>query len=219
MEFGLRHNYNIGYDVLPWWNDMSSDPFESYKLYNALKLHFESGYDAIKYNFKSNVTPKSFFKRKDKYFFAKLAKKYNGNLKDYYISNFKAGLSYVGDMMDEDGERNYMDHKRIQESIHRVFSIDINRLDEEDIEFDNIFKSVDGQHPPIIKLWLQEEISLETVVILNAIIGFIPREAKHISDTIIWPDTQRKIEKYTPFVNFNRSKCITMLQKQFTKAQ
>ena len=33
-----------------------TDPFDSYKLYNALKLHFETdGYDAIKYNYKSNV--------------------------------------------------------------------------------------------------------------------------------------------------------------------
>ena len=64
---------------------MSTDPFESYKLYNALKLHFEqAGYDAIRYNYKSNVTPKSFFNRKDKYFFAKLAKKYNENLKEFY---------------------------------------------------------------------------------------------------------------------------------------
>jgi hypothetical protein len=193
-----------------------TDPFESYKLYNALKLHFESGYDAVKYNFKSNVTPKTFFKRKDKYFFAKLAKKHNGNLKDYYISNFKMGLSYVGDMMDEDGEQNYRDHKRIQESIHRVFSVDINRLREEDIIFDKIFESIDGQHPLIVKLWLQEEICLETVVILNAIFGFIQRESEKISDTIIWPDTQRKIEKYTPFVNFDRNKCISLLQKTFT---
>jgi len=195
---------------------MSTDPFESYQLYNALKLHFESGYDAVKYNFKSNVSPKSFFKRKDKYFFAKLAKKHNGNLKDYYISNFKAGLSYVGDMMDEEGEQNYRKHKRIQESIHRVFSIDINRLGEEDVSFNSMFQAIDGQHPLIIKLWLQEEISLETIVILNAIFGFISRESKNISDTIIWPDTQRKIEKYTPFVDFNRNKCIILLQKRFT---
>ena len=195
---------------------MSTDPFESYKLYNALKLHFESGYDAVKYNFKSNVTPKSFFNRKDKYFFAKLAKKHNKELKDYYISNFKAGLSYVGDMMDAEAEQNYRDHKRIQESIHRVFSIDINRLGEEDVIFNRLFESVDGQHPRLIKLWLQEEISLETVVILNAIFGFIPRESVKISDTIIWPDTKRKIEKYTPFVNFDRNKCIKLLQKGFT---
>tara|TARA_B110000495_G_C22887724_1_gene517720 strand:+ start:297 stop:887 length:591 start_codon:yes stop_codon:yes gene_type:complete len=195
-----------------------TDPFESYKLYNALKLHFESSYDAVKYNFKSNVTPNSFFKRKDKYFFAKLAKKHNGNLKDYYVANFKAGRSYVGDMMDEEGEQIYRDHKRIQESIHRVFSVDINRLREEDIIFDGLFQSVDGQLPPLVKLWLQEEISLETVVILNAIFGFVPRESVRISDTIMWPDTKRKIEKYSPFVNFSRNKCISLLQKTFTNA-
>ena len=192
-----------------------TDPFESYKLYNALKLHFETGYDAVKYNFKSNVTPKSFFNRKDKYFFAKLAKKHNKELKDYYISNFKAGLSYVGDMMDAEAEQNYRDHKRIQESIHRVFSIDINRLGEEDVIFNRLFESVDGQHPRLIKLWLQEEISLETVVILNAIFGFIPRESVKISDTIIWPDTKRKIEKYTPFVNYNKDKCMKLLTNVF----
>ena len=146
---------------------MSTDPFESYRLYNALKLHFESGYDAVKYNFKSNVTPKSFFNRKDKYFFAKLAKKHNGNLKDYYVANFKAGKSYIGDMMDEEGEQTYRDHKRIQESIHRVFSVDINRIREEDVVFNTLFEAKEGQHPLIIKLWLQEEISLETVVTVS----------------------------------------------------
>ena len=193
-----------------------TDPFESYKLYNALKLHFQSGYDAVKYNFKSNVTQKSFFKRRDKYFFAKLAKKHDGELKDYYVSNFKMGLSYVGDMMAEEGERNYRDFKRIRESMHRVFSVDINRLQEEDITFDKLFESVDGQLPPLVKLWLQEEISLETVVILNAIFGFIPRESAKITDGIIWPDTKRKIEKYTPFVNYSRDKCVNLLKKQFT---
>jgi len=168
-----------------------SDPFESYMLYNALKLHFESSYDAVKYNFKSNVTPSSFFKRKDKYFFAKLAKKYNGELKDFYISQFINTEKYVGDMMDEEADQNYKDYKRIQESIHRVFSIDINRLTEENVPFDYLFKASDNAHPLVVKLWLREEISLETVVILNAIFKFIDRESKNISDTIIWPDTRK----------------------------
>ena len=195
---------------------MSTDPFESYKLYNALKLHFESSYDAVKYNFKSNVTPSSFFKRKDKYFFAKLAKKYNGELKDFYISQFINTEKYVGDMMDEEADQNYKDYKRIQESIHRVFSIDINRLTEENVPFDYLFKASDNAHPLVVKLWLREEISLETVVILNAIFKFIDRESKNISDTIIWPDTRRLIEKYEPFVNFNRDKCLNLLTKGFT---
>ena len=65
-----------------------NDPYESYKLYNALKLHFETdSYDALKYNFKTSIKPHSFFNRKDKYFFAKLAKTYGKNLKIRKIEN------------------------------------------------------------------------------------------------------------------------------------
>ena len=36
-----------------------NDPYESYKLYNALKLHFESdSYDAVKYNYKTSQKEK-----------------------------------------------------------------------------------------------------------------------------------------------------------------
>ena len=201
---------------------MSADPYASYQLYNALKLHFETpSYDAIKYNFKTSVNPKSFLKRKDKYFFAKLAKKHTDDLMMYYVSNFKLGLSYVGDMMDEDGERNYRDHKRITESLHRVFSIDINTLAEvtekDDITFDDLFVAIDNRHPIVIKLWMQEEISLETVVILNSVLGFIDRESKNISETITWPGIKRRIEKYTPFVRFDKDKCLILLKKRFTK--
>lgn len=192
-----------------------TDPFDSYKLYNALKLHFETNYDAVKYNFKSNVTPQSFFKRKDKYFFAKLAKKYNGELKDFYISQFINTEKYIGDMMDKDAEENYAKYKKIKESIHRVFSVDINILNEQEKQFDSLFKSENGQVPLIVKLWMQEEISLETVVILNSIFGFINRESVNISDTIMWPDTKRLIEKYTPFVYYNRDKCMKLLTNAF----
>jgi hypothetical protein len=179
-------------------------------------LHFETdGYDAVKYNYKSNVTPQSFFKRKDKYFFAKLAKKYNGNLKDFYISQFVNTESYVGDMMDEEADKHYTNYKRIQESIHRVFSIDINKLGEQERKFDELFKSYHGQLPLVIKLWLQDEISLETVVILDSILGFIERESDKISDTIIWPDLKRRINKYKPFVNYTKDKCMKLLTNVF----
>ncbi len=191
------------------------DPFDSYKLYNALKLHFETNYDAVKYNFKSNVTPQSFFKRKDKYFFAKLAKKYNGELKDFYISQFINTEKYIGDMMDKDAEENYAKFKKNKESIHRVFSVDINILNEQEKQFDLLFKSENGQVPLVVKLWMQEEISLETVVILNSIFGFIERESDNISDTIMWPDIKRLIEKYNPFVYFNRDKCMKLLTNVF----
>jgi hypothetical protein len=65
---------------------------------------------------------------------------------------------------------------------------------------------------------MQEEILLETIVILDSLTGFVERENKKISETIIWPDIYRKITKYKPFVNFNTEKCKGILIKQFTNA-
>ena len=196
-----------------------NDPFESYKLYNALKLHFETDYDAVKYNFKSNVSAKSFFKRKDKYFFAKLAKTYEKDLKEFYIANFKNDVKYVGDMLNEGGERYYRDHKKIMESLSYKFENDINKLSDMDVPFDSLLEAEENNHPLIIRLWMQGDILLETVVILDAITGFVERENKKITDTIIWPDIYRKIMKYKPFVKFNKDKSIDLLKKSFTKPQ
>ena len=194
-----------------------TQPFDAYSMYNALKLHFEQdSYDAIKYNFKSNVTPKSFFARKDKYFFAKLAKTYDDKLLQYYIANFKNGVSYVGDMLNEGGESNFKEHMKVRESIHREFQKDINSLIDMDKEFDSFFEAKQT-HPLIIKLLMREEINLETVAILDSILGFMDREGSKITETIIWPDIYRKVMKYKPFVDFNKAKCIDIIKKGFTK--
>ena len=196
-----------------------NDPFESYKLYNALKLHFETdGYDAIKYHFKTSIKPTSFFKRKDKFFFAKLAKTYEDELKEFYIANFKNDVKYVGDMLNEGGEKYYRDHKKIMESLTYQFQTDINKLNDMDFDINELLKAEDNNHPLIIKLWMQGDVLLETVVILDSILGFVERENKRITDTIIWPDIYRKIMKYKPFVKFDRDKCLNLLKDTFTKA-
>ena len=192
------------------------DPFESYKLYNSLKLHFETdNYDAIKYNFKTSVKPTSFFKRKDKYFFAKLANTYD-DLLDFYVANFKNDVKYVGDMLNEHGERYYREHKKVCESLTYTFENDINKLYESNSDFNALLEAKDNEHPFVITYWLQDEIHLETVVILDSITGFIDRENKKISETIIWPDIFRKIMKYKPFVKFDKTKCVNILKKTFT---
>ena len=193
-----------------------SDPFETYKLYNALKLHFETDYDALKYNFKTSVKPTSFFKRKDKYFFAKIAKTYEKELIPFFVANFKNDAKYIGDMLNEGGEQYYRKHKKINEAITYHFKNDINKLVEQDDSIDKLLVAEDNNHPLIIKLWMQEEILLETIVILDSLTGFVDKENEKISETIIWPDIYRKIKKYSPFVKFDRTKCLDLLKKTFT---
>lgn len=190
------------------------DPFEVYKLYNALKLHFEQdSYDAIKYNFKSNVTPQSFFKRKDKYFFAKIGKNQK-DIQNFFVFNFIEDMKYVGDMMDIEGQQNYTKHKKIHESLTREYEKDINNID---TSFDELLVVNNINTPPkIIELWMEEEITLETVVILNSITDFVSREGRKITETLFWPDVSKKITKYQPFVNFDKSKFVELTKKGFT---
>lgn len=187
--------------------------YDAYTLYNALRLHFETDtYDAIKYNYKTNISPQSFFKRKDKYFFAKIAKNYEKDVIGYLVSNFVEGVSYVGDMVNEDGELNYRHRQRVIQSLSQCYKDDLNKID----NLDECLISEDNQHPKIIQLLMQGEIHLETVVILNSILGFVQREDSKISDTIIWPDIKRKILKYQPFVSFDYDKFKKITIKRFT---
>lgn len=190
------------------------DPFEVYKLYNALKLHFEQdSYDAIKYNYKTTVNPQSFFKRKDKYFFAKIGKNQK-DIQNFFVFNFIEDMKYVGDMMDIEGQQNYTKHKKIHESLTREFEKDINTMTG---QFDDLLVVNNINTPPkIIEMWMEEEVSLETVVILDSLTDFVYWEGKKITETLFWPDVSRKITKYSPFVNFNREKCLDIVKKRFT---
>jgi len=196
------------------------DPFDSYKLYNALKLHFENDvYDAVKYNFKTTVNHSSFFNRRDKYFFAKLAKSYPKDLKGFYISQFINDVKYVRDMIDPTGRKLYLEYRRIHESIHRVFEQDINTLVDND--FDELMEEVNNINTPpeIIRRWMEGDITLETVVILDRLTNFMEKEGSKITETLFWPDTSRKIRKYSPYVNFKKDKCLNIIKKGFTKPQ
>ena len=190
------------------------DPFEVYKLYNALKLHFEQdSYDAIKYNYKTTVNPQSFFKRKDKYFFAKIGKNQK-DIQNFFVFNFIEDMKYVGDMMDIEGQQNYTKHKKIHESLTREFEKDINTMTG---QFDDLLVVNNINTPPkIIEMWMEEEVSLETVVILDSLTDFVYREGKKITETLFWPDVSRKIIKYSPFVNFSKEKCLDIIKKRFT---
>jgi len=191
------------------------EPFDGYKYYMAIKLHFESDtYDAKKYNYKTSVSPQSFWKRKDKYHFAKIAKKFNtpDELIEFYVSQFTDNNKWIGDMLE--GDEVYLSWKKRKESLSYVFNNDINTLAEKVTKFDDLFKI--NTHPLIIKEYLSGSICLETVVILDKLVGFMKRANKEISETIVWPDVSRLISKYHSFVICDLKKMQKSAIKRFT---
>ena len=70
-----------------------------------------------------------------------------------------------------------------------------------------------GSHPYLLTTMLQGDIMIETVAILNDLMGFFPMWEKKITDDIIWPNWKLKIEKYTPFLYYDKPKLKGILKE------
>jgi hypothetical protein len=192
----------------------SIDGFTAYQKYIAIKLHFESkSYDYFKYNGKSSVTPKSFFARRDKYFFAKLVRVYGiDELPYFFACNFAHhGTKWVGGLTDDQADETYKSYKSLMESFTYRFKNYIDRIISVN-DFKSLFVVEDGQHPKLVKMLIQNEIPLETFVVLNRYIDFMPKFDKEITDPIMWPDISLKIRKYDKFISVNNKKVAEALK-------
>lgn len=186
--------------------------FSAYALYNAIRLHFTShSYDFFRYNGKTSVTKASFTSRNDKYTFYKLSRRYNlDELKRFYIANMLEGdVRWIGDIAGPTGEETYKKWQKRNESLTYRFEQDIIFL----FDSSGNFLHVDnGSHPYLLTVLMQGEIMIETVAILNDLMGFFPMWQRKILDDIVWPSWKMKIEKYTPFINYDKQKLKSILK-------
>ncbi len=178
-------------------------PFEAYKLFMALKMHFtQSSYDYFKYNGKTNANQLSYNKRSDKFQFNKLAK--HKDPEGFLVSNFSAGNSkWIGDLFSDTSEKNYTDWMKRNQSLTYNLTREITGID--DLK-DSILVARDGQHPQLLKLYRRGSVSLETLCILNNLLSFFDYWDKRITDTVIWPQTRLLCDKYTPFIHYDKAK-------------
>lgn len=189
--------------------------YAAFVMYNSLKLHFTSkSYDYFKYNGKTNVSSVTFLKRKDKYTFYKLSRKYTiDELRDFYVANFLEGDSWVGDMA-RDGEEVYKKWQKTQQSLTYTFENDIMYLLADGQSPDTMLEVKPNSYPLLMRMTQLKQVSLETLCILNDIMNFFPMWNKKIDDDIIWPDFKMKCEKYTPFLHYDKVKFRQILKEK-----
>ena len=195
--------------------------YDAYKLYLAIKLHFTTAnYDYFKHNAKVNSSLNAFLKRNDRFFFHKLATKYGENLQDYYVSNFvDRPKTWVGDLVRADGDTIYNKWRKYNESFSYNFRNDCNVvnnvINDNGIQFDDVFSVAGGQHPRMLRLLLSGKVSIQSVIIFDKILSFISNWDKEIKETIIWPEKSFKIAKLKPFVKVNLTKCKFIMKEIF----
>lgn len=194
---------------------MTMSAYECYKEYVALKQHFTNpGYDYFKYNGKVRVhSPTKFESDKDKLFYMKLAK--HKDPRSVILANLLVNDKlWIRDIAyKEEANRVYEDWLKRRESLMYMFTQELNRLDE---KFDDNFIVDNNSHPRVIKLFLQGQISLETLVMLTNEVGCIKYWRKKMEYDPVAEEIIAKIVKYRPFLEYDRSRAKKIVVDKFS---
>ena len=196
--------------------------FDVYKIYLGVKLHFTTdSYDYIKYGGKTNAKLDTFTKRKDRYFFHKLSKRYNErDILDYFVSNFAVDSdNWIGDLLTNEGAETYAKYRKYKESFRYHFRDDCVRISDDfsrkRISFDDGFRSHMGQHPRILRLLIQGKVNYQTAIYLDKHLAFFKDWDKTISEKVIWPKISSTITRLKPFLNFNMTEAKIIMKEVF----
>lgn len=198
---------------------MIMEPYQVYKYYLALRLHFTTDkYDVIKQQGRVRGSKVAFYKRKDLLAIRRVAENYSDKeIVEFLVSNFISGDRWGG-VFDLDAKDRYTQWKKRIESLTYTFKNDLikinNACEKQNITFYNSLKAINNQHPLIIKLYLRNDVSIETLVILNKLVEFVSELDDNLKGDLVWPDLSRTIKKYEPFLNFNKEKYERLYRRE-----
>ena len=190
--------------------------FRAWKTYHGMYLHFTGSYDYFKYfgnaTWGTIASMEKYFAKFEhqtgfswqRGFFTSLGKKMTKehDLIYYYLSQLTRGKNYPSEFLDD-----YYDEYRIKmESftlhLQRNMKVVVEYMKEYDLKFNELFECDGINHPPILKLLLGEDISLETFTVLDIILDFTKIVDKKLIDPI-WRDQKTLCYNYKPFLEVN----------------
>ena len=180
-------------------------------MYCALKAHFKGGYDYHRFSGQTKVSRDSFWKRKDRIFFVKLASKYGKNdseVLNYFVSNFiKNREGYIANFNKE----NYEDWLQRKKMFYELFSQEMQPLVK---NFEPLFECKNEQHPTLLKEYLGKRVSLETMIILDELVEFSKKWNKELVwDDFVWPDVKKLMNNYKGFLTIRAERYRMKLLK------
>jgi len=184
-------------------------------LYRAMKLHFNTEYDFVKYNGKVKYPESTFNENKHKFTYDKLAKKYSDEeLKKFYLANFVTNENvWIQDLLCHEAQDIYIQFTKRNQALSYTFESDLSNIfDNED--HSKLFKGSTKEFPVLLTKLMRNEVCIETVIIMNKFLKFVCKWDKSITDDICWPNIRNKLIKYEPFLEYDKLKFKTSLIKR-----
>jgi hypothetical protein len=187
--------------------------FECYQEYLALKNHFSKPtYDYFKYNGKIKLNAASFDRRKDKLFFQKLAK--HPDVHNFLIANLSENeKAWIKELAySEEAEKTYKTWLKRQQSLTYVFKQELGNLN---TRFNENLICKNNEHPFLLQLYLGKQISLDTLCLLLEISGAKKHWDSKMQYDLVWDTTRIKVEKYIPFITYDKDKIKNIVLDYF----
>lgn len=172
--------------------------YDAYEQYIAIKLHFSKWkYDWFHFAGRVKVQPESFAKRKDKYWFDKLAKIHSPFQR--ILANCAINQqTWIKDIVT--APEVYLDWQARQDTLTRTFTKEIERLKK---IFAENFLYKPGMHPYLIREYMGGRISLETITIISDLTDCVSVWGSKIDDDPLFEAIIMRIVKYSPFLDYN----------------
>ena len=200
--------------------------FKAWKTYHGMYLHFTTTYDYFKYfgnaSWGTITSMEKYFAKFEhqtgfswqRGFFTSLGKKFDVELDliYYYLSQMTIGKMYPTEFLDDyfDEYKNKMDSFSLH--LQRNMNAVVEYMKEYELEFNELFECEGINHPPILKLLLGGDISLETFTVLDIILGFTKILDKKLIDPI-WRDQKALCYNYKPFLEVNVDEKRNLIRK------
>jgi GH43 family beta-xylosidase len=104
---------------------------------------------------------------------------------------------WIGEII-QTGDEKYKTWQKKVQSLSYVFRQEMENL-LSDINFNSIFETENGKHPVLVKEHLRNNLSIESLIILDAIVNYKKEFDGKLND-FVWKTISLKIDKYKPFL-------------------
>lgn len=185
--------------------------YDAAKFYNAIKLHFnDEKYNALTYNFHTKV---KFIPENQFFIYQKLYRLYKEDIINFYVANFLENpKATIFDLCTPEADSIYKKWKKRNESLGYVFKSEVSHLLDECSLNDMLI--VKQTYPILMIKTMQEEISLDTLLIMDSILQFFKDWEQKIKNDVIWKSFSLKANKYRCFMNIDVPKFKDILKKE-----
>lgn len=185
-------------------------PFECWKLYRLLIMHFFTKYDYFVYNKKNDkITRASFETQSEKPYFIKLSEKFRNvaELEEFFLYNIIVKRRFIGDFLMDDGYYHWKAFNNAKEYHFRQDMVIIREyLYQNNMTYEDMFliKENNGsQYPALLSLVVQNMIRFQTFCIIEKILHFFENFDRIIVEKYVWKEKKKIFEKYLGFLDIN----------------